>query len=210
MHRCGAIAADLSINDTMLAEKLDNKLEFLSLCQNELKLAVPEYYPLDKDNMIETLRMLRSQGAFHEKYLFMKPLELARNDRVDFTKIPHDIVEFENFVESHLKHKDLSVPYILNQYIKGQEFAANLICKNGQIFMLQVCLSSPIQTNYISMRHHGIERWVTEFVQKTRLSGLVCFDFLVDDDNNVYCIECNPRLHSAITSFNSPGLVKIF
>jgi len=44
---------------------------------------------------------------------------------------------------------------------------------------------------------------VTTFVKNTGLSGLVCFDFLVDAYDNVYCIECNPRLHSAIVSFES-------
>ena len=53
------------------------------------------------------------------------------------------------------------------------------------------------------MEHKGIQEWVKTFVKNTNLSGLVCFDFLVDKDDNVYCIECNPRLHSAIVSFES-------
>ena len=53
------------------------------------------------------------------------------------------------------------------------------------------------------MEHKGIQDWVTTFVKATNLSGLVCFDFLVDNNDNAYCIECNPRLHSAIVSFES-------
>lgn len=66
-----------------------------------------------------------------------------------------------------------------------------------------MCPSSPIQTNYVSVEHKGILDWVTTFVKATNLSGLVCFDFLVDNNDNAYCIECNPRLHSAIVSFES-------
>ena len=66
-----------------------------------------------------------------------------------------------------------------------------------------MCPSSPIQTNYVSVEHKGIQDWVTTFVKATNLSGLVCFDFLVDNNDNAYCIECNPRLHSAIVSFES-------
>ena len=55
----------------------------------------------------------------------------------------------------------------------------------------------------MSVEHKGIQEWVKTFVKNTNLSGLVCFDFLVDKDDNVYCIECNPRLHSAIVSFES-------
>ena len=73
----------------------------------------------------------------------------------------------------------------------------------------QVCPSSPIQTNYVSVEHKGIQDWVTTFVKATNLSGLVCFDFLVDNDDNAYCIECNPRLHSAIVSFESQTKVII-
>jgi predicted ATP-grasp superfamily ATP-dependent carboligase len=57
------------------------------------------------------------------------------------------------------------------------------------------------------VEHKGIQEWVTTFVKNTGLSGLVCFDFLVDKDDNVYCIECNPRLHSAIVSFESQSKV---
>ena len=58
------------------------------------------------------------------------------------------------------------------------------------------------------MDHEGIQEWVTTFVKAKNLSGFVCFDFLVDKNNNVYCIECNPRLHSAIVSFESQSKVK--
>ena len=34
--------------------------------------------------------------------------------------------------------KDLSVPYLLNEFIKGEEYAANVVFKNGQIYMFQV------------------------------------------------------------------------
>ena len=77
------------------------------------------------------------------------------------------------------------------------------------ILSIQVCPSSPIQTNYVSVEHKGIQDWVTTFVKATNLSGLVCFDFLVDNNDNAYCIECNPRLHSAIVSFESQTKVII-
>ena len=62
----------------------------------------------------------------------------------------------------------------------------------------------------MSVEHKGIQEWVTTFVKNTGLSGLVCFDFLVDKDDNVYCIECNPRLHSAIVSFESQSKVSTY
>ncbi len=127
----------------------------------------------------------------------------------DLTKIPSNSENFELFVENHLKKKkDLTIPYLLNEFVNGPEFAANVVCKNGQIYEIHVCPSSPIQTNYVSLEHQGIENWLELFVEQTNLSGLVCFDFLVDGQSGeVFCIECNPRLHSAVTSFRTPVLV---
>ena len=68
----------------------------------------------------------------------MKPLELQREERLDMTQIPSDKDQFEAYINQHLKKKDLSVSYLLNEYIEGQEYAANVVCKNGNIYLLQV------------------------------------------------------------------------
>ena len=86
---------------------------------------------------------MRSEGSFDDIHYFLKPLELQRDERLDMTQIPSDKDKFESFLNEHLKKKDLSVPYILNEYIEGEEFAANVVCKNGQIYILQV------RNNYI-------------------------------------------------------------
>ena len=77
-------------------------------------------------------------GKFNGKHYFLKPLELAREERMDMTKIPSDKDQFESYVNQHLMKKDLSVPYLLNEFIKGEEYAANVVCKNGKIYMFQV------------------------------------------------------------------------
>ena len=77
-------------------------------------------------------------GKFNGKHYFLKPLELSREERLDMTRIPSDKVQFEAYVEQHLMKKDLSVPYLLNEFIKGEEYAANIICKDGKIYMFQV------------------------------------------------------------------------
>ena len=46
--------------------------------------------------------------------------------------------------------------------------------------------------------------WIKEFVSRMNLSGSLCFDFLEDPvSGEMLCIECNPRLHSAIVLMNS-------
>ena len=200
----------MALNDVQLVHELDNKLTFLRKCQ-EVGLQVPDFVELSPTMPIDDLRTLRQYGKFDGgKHYFMKPLELQRAERMDLTPIPPDKEDFEQFVAEHLQHKDLSVPYILNEFIDGKEYCANLICKNGHIYMVQVCPSSPIQVNYVSMDHSGIKKWVEKFVKATQLSGLVCFDFIVDKNDQVFCIECNPRLHSAIVSFSQDKTVIFF
>ena len=77
-------------------------------------------------------------GKFNYRHYFLKPLELQREERLDMTQIPSDKDQFEAYINQHLKKKDLSVPYLLNEYIEGQEYAANVVCKNGNIYMFQV------------------------------------------------------------------------
>jgi len=193
---------DLGLKNIHNVEELDDKDVFLQKCQ-KLGLKVPDFKSFFGQDLIIELEKMRSEGKFNDRHYFLKPLELQRDERLDMTQIPSEKDQFDSYVNQHLKKKDFTVPYLLNEYIKGEEYAANVVCKNGNIYMFQVCPSSPIQTNYVSLDHEGIEEWVTEFVKETGLSGFVCFDFLVDKDNNVYCIECNPRLHSAIVSFDS-------
>jgi len=181
---------------------LDDKDVFLQKSQ-ELGLKVPDFKTFFGQDLAVELGKMRSEGKFNDRHYFLKPLELQREERMDMTQIPSKKDQFETYVNQHLLKKDLSVPYLLNEYIQGEEYAANVVCKNGNIYMHQVCHSSPIQTNYVSVDHEGIQEWVTTFIKATGLSGFVCFDFLVDKNNNVYCIECNPRLHSAIVSFES-------
>mgnify|MGYP007045161413 CR=1 FL=1 len=96
-------------------------------------------------------------GKFNGKHYFLKPLELAREERMDMTKIPSDKDQFESYVNQHLMKKDLSVPYLLNEFIKGEEYAANVVCKNGQIYMFQVSNYSKvpiISTGLINVSTH--------------------------------------------------------
>ena len=77
-------------------------------------------------------------------------------------------------------------------------------------FLFQICPSSPVQVNYTVTEHEGIKQWLKNFVSAKRLSGFICFDFIVDKNTKeAYCIECNPRLHSAIVSFNTNSQVSL-
>ena len=68
---------------------------------------------------------------------FLETLGISKR-RAHYPKIPTDKDQCESYINQHLMKKDLSVPYLLNEFIKGEEYAANVVFKNGQIYMFQV------------------------------------------------------------------------
>ena len=112
---------------------------------------------------------MRSEGLFDNIHYFLKPLELQRDERLDMTRIPSDKDQFKAFLDQHVKKKDLSLPYILNEYIEGKEFAANVVCKNGQIYILQV------RNKYIYLATSAFFRKVIPIFKKCKLIQFQCF-----------------------------------
>ena len=128
----------LAIPDPNLVEELDNKFQFMAKCQR-LGLSVPDFKHCSK-NLENDLRQFHAEKLFEngEKSYFLKPLELQRTERMDFTRVPGDKNKFEEYVENKLKYKDQSIPYILSEFIEGQEYAANILCHQGKLLMCQV------------------------------------------------------------------------
>jgi hypothetical protein len=93
-------------------------------------------------------------------------------------------------------------PWILQEFIDGQEYCTHSTVRDGRLQVYGCCLSSACQVNYAHIDHAEIRRWVEHFVSALRLTGQVSFDFIESPDGQVYAIECNPRTHSAITMFH--------
>ncbi len=55
--------------------------------------------------------------------------------------------------------------------------------------------------------HAAIERWVDRFIECSRYSGFVSFDFLVDAAGNAHAVECNPRATSGLHFVEPADLV---
>ena len=103
-------------------------------------------------------------------------------------------------------------PYILQEFITGEEFCTHGTCLDGCLTLFNCCPSSPWQLNYKHVDNPEILQWCTKFVRECDLTGHASFDFIVsDDDGKPYGIECNPRVHSAITAFyNQSNLARAY
>ena len=188
----------LVFDDPKLTVILDDKLLFLEQCQ-KLNLCVPYFSQVDS---VAEVREMAKQGLFLNSHYFLKPLLPYSIDRLNFTRIPSNTAEFEKYIASYESKLNSDNPYLVHQFIKGKEFAANAIVIRGNLQAFQVCSCSPVQIDYDVVSHPEIKKWVEKFCKAKQITGSVCFDFIEDDDSGeVYCIECNPRLHSCVVSF---------
>ena len=191
----------LTFDDPKLTAILDDKPLFLEEC-NKLNLKVPYFKKVC--SLAEVREVAKKELLLNPKsHYFLKPLfPVPEEDRLNFTPIPSDSTEFEKFLAHYESKLNCDCPYLVNQFIKGKEFAANAIVSKGNLQAFHVCPSSAMQIDYDVTKHPEIKKWVEEFCKAKKITGGICFDFLEDDDSGeVYCIECNPRFHSCVVSY---------
>jgi hypothetical protein len=94
-------------------------------------------------------------------------------------------------------------PWILQEFIAGREYCTHGTAINGRLQVHVCCESSASQLNYAMVDKPEIRSWVEQFVGALGVTGQFSFDFIEAANGNVYAIECNPRTHSAITTFHN-------
>jgi len=194
------------------AKKIKDKIAFWNEC-TELDLKVPKYKIMPIDVATE-IRNLKFQGFFGQRRRYvLKTLNTTQNEDDinvgnDFEQkpIPIEDSEFENYL------RDLKISpderYILSEYIEGTEYLANLICRDGEILIFQVCLkkhgSSWYNVSELNSTKNEIFEWVNSYVNSKKINGMLNFKFIESKDNgDVYCTQANPHIHSAIVNFHA-------
>jgi len=182
-------------SDSKLIEELDDKRTFMNKCRS-YGLSVPDFIYFQEEE--KDIFQLAAEGRFAKEHLFLKAFDsiACPSFRSNFNRIPSE----QNELREYLKDYDLS-NFFANQYISGRELVANLMSVNGKVIQLNICSSSPIQMDYDVLDHPKITEWVKSFCRQSNFTGAICFDFLEDAQGEIYCIECNPRIHSAITAY---------
>lgn len=187
----------LSYDSIKLVEMLDDKIAFLEDCQN-MGLAVPEFHQISS---MQHLIQLRSEGLFRDRHFFLKPLFPYSEDRVNFSRIPHDEIQFQNYMQVFEKKIGPKTPYFVSEYIKGPEYTGNCISSAGELTLFTCNPSSPMQIDYdiAKGKEKQIFDWTKDFCKRRNITGSICFDFMEDPaTGRMLAIECNPRLHSCI------------
>ncbi len=191
--------------DVEMLQRLDDKYEFATDAQ-ALGLRVPKSYKITHPQQVIDFDFSTEQRQYIIKSI---PYDSVR--RLDLTKLPCATpTETAAFVRS-LPISE-SNPWVMQEFIPGQEYCTHSTVRNGHLQLHCCCESSAFQVNYEHVDRSEIEDWIRTFASSLKLTGQVSLDFMqADDDGQVYAIECNPRTHSAITMFyNHPDVAKAY
>lgn len=186
-------------------QRLDDKYTFAMAAEN-FGLRVPKSYLITEPQQVIDFDFTRSDRTFIIKSI---PYDSVR--RLDLTKLPcataSETAEFVNTLPISQQK-----PWIMQEYIPGQEYCTHSTVREGHVQLHCCCESSAFQVNYQHIDKPDIEAWIRTFAKGLNLTGQVSFDFIqADDDGEIYAIECNPRTHSAITMFyNHPDVAKAY
>ena len=192
----------MTVDDVAL---VDNKFTFTDKARS-LGLAVPKSFLLTSRQQLIDFNFDNERRPYICKSIMYDWL-----DRSTMTKLPRP-TRAETIAYANALPISSDCPYILQEFIQGDEYCTHGTCLDGKLTLFTCCHSSPWQLNYKHIEYPQIFDWSTKYVQALNLTGHASFDFIVsNDDRQPYGIECNPRVHSAITAFyNHPNLADAY
>ena len=181
--------------------QLDDKYQFAMAAQ-AMGLATPKSFLIEDPEQVMAFDFPEETRPY-----ILKSIRYDSVRRLDLTKLTSKTqAASADFVRGLPISK--SNPWILQEFIRGQEFCTHGTFRQGELRVHGCCESSAFQINYQHIDHPEIESWVKLFGAGLALTGQASFDFIAAEDNGkVYAIECNPRTHSAITMFYDSSVI---
>jgi len=183
---------------------LDDKFAFAEQARS-LSLTVPKSYRITSPEQVLNFNFSNEK----RKYI-LKSIPYDARYRLDLTQLPCETPEATAAFVNSLPISETK-PWILQEFIPGQEYCTHSTVRNGRSTLYCCCESSAFQVNYEQVDKPEIAAWVEQFLSAVPGYGQASFDIIQADDGTVYAIECNPRTHSALTLFyNHPGLADAY
>ncbi|UKO98971.1 ATP-grasp domain-containing protein [Nostoc sp. UHCC 0870] len=180
--------------DADITQMLDDKFALAEKARS-LGLSVPKSFKITSGEQVINFDF----SGETRKYI-IKSIAYDSVRRLDLTKLPCATPE-----ETAAFVRSLPIspekPWIMQEFIPGEEFCTHSTVRDGELRLHCCCESSAFQVNYENVENPQIMEWVRHFVKELKLTGQISFDFIQTEDGQVYVIECNPRTHSAITTF---------
>ncbi|KAF3769461.1 hypothetical protein M406DRAFT_335354 [Cryphonectria parasitica EP155] len=210
---CASIQFDMAATAT-----LHEKSTFIKHTQ-DLGLLVPETH--DVSSHEDVLANLTAATADNPRRKFiLKPVGMDDANRGNMTLLPlSKPAETEAYVRSLPVSKDR--PWILQQFIHGnREYCTHALIVDGVVKVFVACPSSELLMHYTALSgSSAYSKSMFDFTKAVAaaekkagrdFTGHLSFDFMAETDadgwTRLYAIECNPRAHTAVALFATPGL----
>ena len=181
---------------------LSDKYAFIDRARS-LGLTVPKSYKITDPTQILAFDFSKENCQF-----ILKRIEYDFVARSNLVKLPCETrEETVAYVNSLIITEQF--PWIMQEFISGKEYCTHGTVRNGELRLHACCESSSWLLNYKHLDNKtNVLKWVEEFCSRADITGQASFDFIESGENGlVYPIECNPRTHTAITTFYNHSLV---
>ncbi len=190
--------------DAETTRMLDDKFTFAEKARS-LSLSVPKSFKITSPDQVINFDFSQEQHTY-----ILKSIPYDAVHRLDLTKLPCATPEQTAAFVNRLSISP-EKPWILQEFIPGQEYCTHSTVRNGKTTLYCCCKSSAFQVNYENVDQPEIAAWITQFLTAVGGTGQASFDIIQAADGTVYPIECNPRTHSALTMFyNHPGVAAAY
>jgi predicted ATP-grasp superfamily ATP-dependent carboligase len=190
--------------DAETLRRLDDKYEFVEQARS-LGLSVPKSFRITSPEQVLNFDFSNEKNQY-----ILKSIPYDALHRLDLTRLPCATPEATAALVDRLPISEAK-PWIMQEFILGQEYCTHSTVRNGQSTLYCCCASSSFQVNYEQVDKPEIKAWVDRFLSVIPGTGQASFDFIEAEDGTAYAIECNPRTHSAITLFyNHPGVAEAY
>ncbi|KAI9818380.1 MAG: hypothetical protein M1827_000438 [Pycnora praestabilis] len=201
--QCKAIQFDVTTTAT-----LHEKHSFIEKTTS-LGLPAPETHSVTSRHAVH--KVLHNTEV---KQYIMKSVGVDDAARGDMTLLPRPTVS-ETYQHMAAIKISKDSPWVLQQYIKGEEYCTHALVVGGEVKAFVACPSLELLMHYEALPpKSALSMAMLEFTQEFArrcgidFTGHLSFDFLVEEkatpkgvERSLYPIECNPRAHTAVVLF---------
>jgi len=181
--------------DAETCKTLDDKFLFCKKAA-ELGLSIPQAHLITDPQQLVDFNYNAPENA-GRRYI-VKSICYDSVTRLDLTRLPcPNVKEFASKLPISKER-----PWVMQEFIKGQEYCTHSLCRDGKVLVHCCSPSSAFQVNYTHVHKPKIYAWVEKFAKEMNLTGQASFDFIETPSGDVFPIECNPRTHTAVSTFH--------
>lgn len=181
----------LFTSDFELLAQLHHKGLFAQMTQ-DWPMRVPQTYIItNKDELLK-------HSSHSEKYVF-KPAFSRFATQTLLRPKSHELAALNPTNES---------PWVVQEFIAGKEHCSFSLIRNGKL-ITHACYHPRYRVGrgsgiYFEVTQpKAVEEFVQKFARETNYNGQVGFDFIEDQNGNIFVLECNPRATSGVHLFNN-------